>query len=298
MVTECRMRRNRSFAFLSSSSSPLQTSSSPSSTAVAVVAPPTNNKQHLHDHCPSVMDSAFPINTRSKAGSNIILLLTITAIFPAFYAMGILIGTTISTYTPWDGDITSMSMPSTMTLRKQITDENLIIDTVGMSRNEHALLKSLSSSPFLRGKVLDMMVQEYIAPTTLDNDNESKRESAIEAWQFTEAEDEPIPIQGYPYLFVGSVGTHTMHAHAFKNGVVFVDSLHIMSSRILRISIHSKHFAFHNTSGINESPILTKEWNHTYHQLVLLGQMQFFHRNSLSMLQRHSVTHRNGTTRG
>jgi hypothetical protein len=182
------------------------------------------------------MDSACPINPRSKAGSNIILLLTIAAIFPAFYALGILLGTAISTYTMWDGDITSMSMPSTMTLRKQATDENLIIDTVGMSSNELALLNSLSSSSFLRGKVLDMMVQEYISPTTLDNDSESKRGSAIEAWQFTEVDDEPIPIQGYPYLFVGSVGTPIMHTHAFKNGVVFVDSLRIMSSRILRIN--------------------------------------------------------------
>lgn len=55
-----------------------------------------------------------------------------------------------------------------------------------------------------------MMVNEYISPATLDTNEESKRESAIEAWQFTETDNEPVQIKDYPFLFVGSVGTTSL----------------------------------------------------------------------------------------
>lgn len=209
-VAECRMRRNNPIIFVTSSSLSLSsnnfnsvgmmTSSSSSTTATDLPAAATPIV---------VMDDACPIGTvpRSKTSSIILLLAISAAIFPTFYAMGMLLGTAIGAYTQWDGDISSISMPSTIALRKQASSNELVIDTVGMSSNELALLKTLSTSSFLRGRILDIMVKEYISPTTLDNDNESKRESAIEAWQFTEMDNEPVPIAEYPFLFVGSVGT-------------------------------------------------------------------------------------------
>lgn len=215
-VAECRMRRNNPIIFVTSSSSlssnnfnsanvgvGMMTSSSSTTTDLPAAATPN------HPQCSTVvMDDACPITvSRSKTSSIILLLAISAAIFPTFYAVGMLLGTAIGAYTQWDGDISSISMPSTIALRKQALSNELVIDTVGMSSNELALLKKLSASSFLRGRILDIMVKEYISPTTLDNDNESKRESAIEAWQFTEMDNEPVPIAKHPFLFVGSVGT-------------------------------------------------------------------------------------------
>ncbi len=173
--------------------------------------------EHDNYNCSKVvvMDDACPIiKPRSKASTIILWLAISAAVFPTFYAVGMLLGTAIGTYTKWEGGISSSItfMPSTIALRKQTTsassNEELIIDTVGMSSNELALVKSLSSSSFLRERVLDMMVKEYVSPTTLDIDDESKKESAIEAWQFTETDNEPVQIEDYPFLFVGSVGAN------------------------------------------------------------------------------------------
>lgn len=232
-VTECRMRRTNptasSFVFTSSTldnniittrdigalqrlkqphppdGDGVMTPSSASSSLGSTAAAAPNKSPALENAC--------PISRRGKA-NNIILLFAITlAIFPTFYAVGMILGSAIGAYTQWDGDLSSISMPSTITLRKQTTpssigdDGKFNIDTVGMSINELDLLKSLASSAILRGRVLDMIVEEFISPMTPDNDNESKRESAIEALQFTETDNEPVPIEDYPFLFVGSVGT-------------------------------------------------------------------------------------------
>lgn len=71
---------------------------------------------------------------------------------------------------------------------------------------DNSLLTFLSSSPFARNEVIQYMVNDYVSELSEDTLMIDRLETAIEAMQLVEEDGEPVQINGYDYLFVGSVG--------------------------------------------------------------------------------------------
>ena len=73
------------------------------------------------------------------------------------------------------------------------------------------LMTFLSESPFSRLKVMEYMIDEFVSPSSPDNNMVDKLDNAIEAIDLVETDGEPIQVKGYPFLFVGSVGEIVIH---------------------------------------------------------------------------------------
>jgi hypothetical protein len=74
---------------------------------------------------------------------------------------------------------------------------------------DQALLSFLSESSVGRQKVIEFMIDQYVSPSTPDNNMVDKLDNAMEAMSFLETDAEPVQVLGYPFLFVGSVGEST-----------------------------------------------------------------------------------------
>lgn len=75
-----------------------------------------------------------------------------------------------------------------------------------LSRMDWTLLKYLDESSHGRDAVIDLLVNEYTSKNNPDKDMIDWLESAIEAVELSEADGEPVQIEGHEFLFVGSVG--------------------------------------------------------------------------------------------
>ena len=71
---------------------------------------------------------------------------------------------------------------------------------------DQTLLSFLSRSVFGRQKVIELMIDKYVSPTTPEDDIADKLDNALEAISFLETDGDPVQVVGYPFLFVGSVG--------------------------------------------------------------------------------------------
>jgi hypothetical protein len=71
---------------------------------------------------------------------------------------------------------------------------------------DQTLLSFLSRSAFGRQKVIELMIDKYVSPTTPEDDMADKLDNALEAISFLETDGDPVQVVGYPFLFVGSVG--------------------------------------------------------------------------------------------
>eukprot|EP01082_Thalassiosira_pseudonana_P009266 g8248.t1 g8248 contig29:82407-83444(-) len=72
---------------------------------------------------------------------------------------------------------------------------------------EETLMHSLSDSSLARSRVVDMLIHQYLADDTPDEDDmNDKLQSALEAMELCSSDSQPIPVNHFPYLFVGSVG--------------------------------------------------------------------------------------------
>lgn len=70
------------------------------------------------------------------------------------------------------------------------------------------LSESTEDSSVARKQVVDILVEKYMSPTSPDKDDlNAMIDSALEAMIFTKTDNQPVQVEGYPYLFVGSVGT-------------------------------------------------------------------------------------------
>jgi hypothetical protein len=78
---------------------------------------------------------------------------------------------------------------------------------------DQSLLSFLSDSALGRQKVIEFMIDQYVSPTTPDDNMIDKLDNAMEAISLLETDGEPIQVGGYPFLFVGSVGTSALACH-------------------------------------------------------------------------------------
>ena len=105
------------------------------------------------------------------------------------------------------------------TSSKTINDETETLD--------HSLLSFLSESAVGRQKVIEFMIDQYVSPTSPEANLIDKLDNAMEAMSFMDTDAEPIQVVGYPFLFVGSVGTSTLTLNHMS-----VSSLKYESNRI------------------------------------------------------------------
>jgi len=89
--------------------------------------------------------------------------------------------------------------------RKPVASSSINTDDEESSLDQ-ALLSFLSESSVGREKVIEFMIDQYVSPTTPDNNMVDKLDNAMEAMSFLETDAEPVQVLGYPFLFVGSVG--------------------------------------------------------------------------------------------
>ena len=75
---------------------------------------------------------------------------------------------------------------------------------------DHSLLSFLSESSLGREKVIEFMIDQYVSPTSPDDNMIDKLDNAMDAISLLETDGEPVQVVGYPFLFVGSVGTSAL----------------------------------------------------------------------------------------
>lgn len=78
---------------------------------------------------------------------------------------------------------------------------------------DQSLLSFLSESAVGRQKVIEFMIDQYVSPTSPESNLIDKLDNAMEAMSFMDTDAEPVQVVGYPFLFVGSVGTSTLTLH-------------------------------------------------------------------------------------
>ena len=112
--------------------------------------------------------------------------------------------------TPRDGEIDDDGNSYVRRNRKLIdrqppTSSNTIHDET--ETLDHSLLSFLSESSLGREKVIEFMIDQYVSPTSPDDNMIDKLDNAMDAISLLETDGEPVEVVGYPFLFVGSVGT-------------------------------------------------------------------------------------------
>ena len=107
-----------------------------------------------------------------------------------------------------DGDYHYMRRKRKLVDRHLPTSSNTINDET--ESMDQSLLSFLSESAVGRQKVIEFMIDQYVSPTTPDDIMTDKLDNAMEAISFMETDGEPVQVVGYPFLFVGSVGTSAL----------------------------------------------------------------------------------------
>ncbi|KAL3774440.1 hypothetical protein ACHAW5_004101 [Stephanodiscus triporus] len=101
----------------------------------------------------------------------------------------------------------------------------LVIDTAGMSTIDQSLMPLLAESPFIRSKVIDLIIDGYTAPNGVETERIDRFDNAMDAMHYLETDGEPIQVEGHPFLFVGSIGASLNHDSLRKNGITQVINL-------------------------------------------------------------------------
>ena len=107
-----------------------------------------------------------------------------------------------------DGDYHYMRRKRKLVDRHLPTSSNTINDET--ESMDQSLLSFLSESAVGRQKVIEFMIDQYVAPTSPESNLIDKLDNAMEAMSFMDTDAEPVQVVGYPFLFVGSVGTSTL----------------------------------------------------------------------------------------
>lgn len=96
-----------------------------------------------------------------------------------------------------------------------------------LSDAEKKLFSYLSDSAAGRDRVRDLLIREFVSETALDPNTEELLESAVGAMKLIETDNEPIQVEGFPFLFVGSVGTYGMVLGFSFSSASFIHGLKI-----------------------------------------------------------------------
>lgn len=138
---------------------------------------------------------------KHKARYILLVVFSVTCSVVASYALGIMLGAVIRSLT-----LNGAQDDAYTADNDKLTSSLLVIDTSGMSTIELSLIPFLAESSFIRDKVIDLIVNEYTVPNGVDTARFDRFDNAMEAMQLLEMDGEPIQVEGYPYLFVGSIG--------------------------------------------------------------------------------------------
>lgn len=105
---------------------------------------------------------------------------------------------------------------------RRVSSSSNRVDIDDFETLDQTLLSFLSQSAFGRQKVIEIMIDQYVSPTTPEDDIADKLDNAMEAISFLETDAEPVQVVGYPFLFVGSVGASLNHKSLHKMGITNV----------------------------------------------------------------------------
>jgi hypothetical protein len=146
---------------------------------------------------------------KHKARYILLVVFSVTCSVVASYALGIMLGAVIRSLT-----LNGAQDDAYTADNDKLTSSLLVIDTSGMSTIELSLIPFLAESSFIRGKVIDLIIKEYTVPNGVDTARFDRFDNAMEAMQLLETDGEPIQVEGYPYLFVGSIGERGIRLHS------------------------------------------------------------------------------------
>jgi hypothetical protein len=96
------------------------------------------------------------------------------------------------------------------------------------SGNMHQILTSyLTKSSYAREKIIHLIVDKYcmtssIASSRSNISSSAKLDTAFEVLHYIEIDSIPIPVKGYPHLFIGSVGVSLNHYAIQKEGISYI----------------------------------------------------------------------------
>jgi hypothetical protein len=140
---------------------------------------------------------------RSKCNARSILLavFSVACLVLASYALGTMLGAVIRSLMlngAQDDAYTANNNKSASSL--------LVIDTAGMLRINLSLIPFLAESSFIQNKVVNLIVNKYTVPNGVDKARFDRFANAMEVMQLLEMDGKPIQVEGYMYLFVGSIG--------------------------------------------------------------------------------------------
>ena len=100
-------------------------------------------------------------------------------------------------------------------------------DTEGSSGNMHQILTSyLTKSSYAREKIIHLIVDKYCMTSSIassrSNISSTKLDTAFEVLHYIEIDSNPIPVKGYPHLFIGSVGVSLNHDAIQKKCISYI----------------------------------------------------------------------------
>ena len=98
----------------------------------------------------------------------------------------------------------------------KVTDNsNRFDDIPDLSKVDKKLLKFLTRSSYALEKTMQLLTDEFIADISADTSLSDKVEDTIEAMGLVVSDGLPVQVEGFPFLFVGSVGA-VMNEKALK----------------------------------------------------------------------------------
>jgi hypothetical protein len=127
------------------------------------------------------------------------------------------------------------------------------------------LSESTEDSSVARKQVVDILVEKYMSPTSPDKDDlNAMIDSALEAMIFTKTDNQPVQVEGYPYLFVGSVGTSCEIVLWY----ILISTQYFLSCSSLTCT------TWISPRRCNDRRQSSPTWNYSYHQRLFLCEMQ------------------------
>ena len=112
--------------------------------------------------------------------------------------------------------------------KKQADDESSSTinfdDIKDLTPNDKTLLNYLLRSSYARSKTLQLLTNEYISEKSTDIEMSDRLEDTIEAMDLVVSDGDPVQVEGYPFLFVGSVGASMNEESLKQHGITHVIS--------------------------------------------------------------------------
>ena len=97
-------------------------------------------------------------------------------------------------------------------------------DIEDLTPEDKTLLDYLLRSSYARSKTIQLLTNEYISEESTDIEMSDRLEDTIEAMDLVVSDGDPVQVEGYPFLFVGSVGASMNEESLKQHGITHVIS--------------------------------------------------------------------------